>query len=45
MIGTEKTEFVNCIKARQHGKKSGAAKFGNLIITGMAVAQGNADED
>jgi hypothetical protein len=45
MIGTEKTEFVNCVKARQHGKKPGAAKFGNLITTGIAVAEGEADDD
>lgn len=44
MIGAEKTTFLNAVKSHQGGKKLGAAKFGDLVKTGIAVAEGTADE-
>jgi len=44
MIGAEKTDFLKAVKSHQCGKKLGTAKFGDLIKTGIAVAEGTAEE-
>jgi DNA helicase-2/ATP-dependent DNA helicase PcrA len=44
MIGAEKTAFLNAVRSHQDGKKLGAAKFGDLVKIGIAVAEGTADE-
>jgi len=44
MTQAEKALFLNSVKSHQAGKKLGAAKFGNLIKIGIAVAEGNTDE-
>lgn len=44
MIGTEKKPFLDSVKSHQGGGRLGAAKFGDLITTGVAVAEGAADE-
>lgn len=44
MIGAEKTLFLNSVKSHQSGGKRGAAKFGDLVKIGIAVADGTMDE-
>jgi DNA helicase-2/ATP-dependent DNA helicase PcrA len=44
MTGTEKTDFLDSVKSRQCGGKHGTAKFGDIITTGVAVAEGTAEE-
>lgn len=41
MTGTDRSEFLNSVKSHQHGGRSGVAKFGDLIILGMCVAEDN----
>lgn len=40
MTGTEQTEFLRSVKARQEGKRKGTAKFGSLIDIGVAIVEG-----
>lgn len=44
MTGAEKTPFLNSVKSHQIGGKRGAAKFGDLVKIGIAVAEGTMDE-
>ena len=44
MTGGEKTAFLESVRSHQGGRKRGVAKFGDLITTGAAIAQGAADE-
>lgn len=44
MTGAEKTPFLNSVKSHQIGGKIGAAKFGDLVKIGIAVADGTMDE-
>lgn len=44
MINAEKKAFLDSVKSHQGGKKLGATKFGDLVKTGIAVAEGTADE-
>lgn len=44
MTQAEKTPFLNSVKSHQVGKKAGAAKFGELVKTGIAVAEGTGVE-
>jgi DNA helicase-2/ATP-dependent DNA helicase PcrA len=44
MTGVEKTNFLRAVKSHQGGKKLGAAKFGDLIKTGISVAESNSEE-
>jgi AAA domain len=42
MTGAEQTDFLNSVRSRQKGGKSGTAKFGDLINAGLAVAESDA---
>ena len=44
MTGAEKTPFLNSVKSHLVGKKRGAAQFGELVKTGIAVAERTGDE-
>lgn len=44
MTGAEKTPFLNCVKSHLNGRKNGAAKFGDLVKTGIAVTKGTTDK-
>ena len=44
MTGANKKDFLDCIKSHRCGGTRGAAKFGGLIATGLAVAEGASDE-
>ena len=44
MINAEKKAFLDSVKSHQSGRKHGATKFGGLVKTGIAVAEGTADE-
>ena len=44
MIGAEKKPFLDSVKSHQDGGKRGATKFGDLVKTGISVAEGAADE-
>ena len=44
MTGAEQTDFLNGVKSRQKGGRVGTAKFGDLINSGVAVAESAAGE-
>lgn len=44
MISAEKPDFLKAVESHQCGKKLGTTKFGDLIKTGIAVAEGTAEE-
>ena len=44
MTGTERANFLDSVKSHLNGKRRGAAKFGSLIKTGVAIAEGAAEE-
>ncbi len=44
LTGADQTDFLKGVKSRQAGGKLGTANFGDLINTGVAVAENPADE-
>jgi len=44
MTGMDKSGFLSAVKSHQLGKKLGAAKFGDLIKSGIFVAESNSEK-